>query len=981
MAKLSTLSVELTFLIAEHVDSRSLVDFSHIDRRHYALVDPIRFKREVASGTPTLLCWAARNDRPSVIRKLVKFGVDVCLEDVSGVRPPGLRAIDFQHDIGNSPQSHLGHDGDIPDDGDDRSSVSGEEEPTMRWSALHLAAAFGNLEIVDLLLDNGAHLEQEAYGLCSCGQKAMPRGSLPLFPVPFPLWSALHVAICHGQDATARRLVQRGASLQQPTWIPAWMAELGLDNSAQSPSSQPSTPPPFTALHYTAACGSLAMLQLLLEAMPAGLDEPDLVGNTPLAYAFKAQRKDDAVSFLVGKGASVDCMVDGESTPLILASLRRRFGDVVQLVRLGANVRHRLGGETALHICCGRVDPQYVDLRTDQSLLFESASGSDHMSETECMNQPTKREPETEPSLSDAVQALLDAGAKVDARDSSSRTPLMNAAQHSTFPVVRLLLDAGADPSRTTKPGEFSPHMSVIPLMTMRPSNAVSVLTEFTRGEDEHMLNGGRDTNILRALVQAGADVNHQNDRGWTVLHYLAELLAKASSGSSCGRFLQRAICNIKTLVSSNQVDYTLRNHEGKLAVEYAIVRAAGHISELLPIDKVRDTLTSTDIIRIRDSIIRAESAERDMERTMQALDYLSQINPRSIYDRPDTLFLTIKAGFENLAIQLLEKGADPSYISLTGENVLDIACRKRMGVLAEQLLVLGMSADPVANDRAPPLSLYIDSVLQMALGGPVDWNEHPVILSLLQKGADPHRRLSEGSVQRRQHFFQWHECPLDRIISRGDHDFAKAVLRLCPPPRPGSGRENTPSTETCSYLHRACSFSYKAPDLDLVEFLLSLGLDVNGKTVHGCTVLSEIVDSITPRGSWVSPFHKPPYVVENLDAETTEILLESGEHAPLARTGLFMECIRLLERHGADWTVESAVLTSVEDDQITTTTTPAEELKRKLEYSGADSVSRQGLAYIRSQLVDPDWDPAKLKSGESPFKPSTGKVSVSHGL
>ena len=54
----------------------------------------------------------------------------------------------------------------------------------------------------------------------------------------------------------------------------------------------------------------------------------------------------------------------------------------------------------------------------------------------------------------DAVQALVDAGANIKARDETSHTPLHRAALLGSADAVLALLDAGADPKAQTKDGK-----------------------------------------------------------------------------------------------------------------------------------------------------------------------------------------------------------------------------------------------------------------------------------------------------------------------------------------------------------------------------------------------------------------------------------------------------------------------------------------------------------------------------------------------
>ena len=55
-----------------------------------------------------------------------------------------------------------------------------------------------------------------------------------------------------------------------------------------------------------------------------------------------------------------------------------------------------------------------------------------------------------------AIEWLLGLGAKVDASNRMGETPLIVAVQQREAPIVRLLLNAGADPDRTDHAAGYS---------------------------------------------------------------------------------------------------------------------------------------------------------------------------------------------------------------------------------------------------------------------------------------------------------------------------------------------------------------------------------------------------------------------------------------------------------------------------------------------------------------------------------------------
>ncbi|KAJ1331625.1 serine/threonine-protein phosphatase 6 regulatory ankyrin repeat subunit A [Microdochium nivale] len=1020
MADLSRLSAELIILIAEQLDAESLISFLHTDRRIYAFASAVYFKHEATSEASTLLFWAARHGRANVVQKLVDHGADINRRDQCGKQQPIVKNEPGHPDYRTeSPVLQARNVPDSPADDfvelDELEDVSDSEfleeerehyarawQPT--WTALHLAAANGHKDIVELLLNHGADIDAEASGLCKCGQPSKGCRDNYLFPYPNPTWTALHTAICQGHDSIAAHLLHRGASLETDrdprgtrtsseaarslfwdgedsdypdTYMRRQQAWPVFDDIVDGPNRSDSHPAPgrpwYTALHYTAAYGSLQMVELIHKARPGDLDLPDAAGQTPLAYAFRVCRVDDVIPYLVRHGADPDGAGTSMQTwtPLLLASRTHQFQHVVMLAKLGAMVGRRapLTQLTALHLCCS-LNNEHKGTNLEVWPWWPRPKAVD-------------TDEEDKPYRLEAVRVLLDHGAEVDALDSIGRTPLSYAVEDASLAVIQLLLASGANPSSHSYADLLKPEGRD----DYGYDDCVSVLIAAACSRPARGRAPYRVFDVFACILQAGADVNFQNEHGNTILHILCRGFAKDTNLFDRRMSNYRRTEHIKALVACGSVDYSLRNNLGQLAVEYIMVEGATHVAELFPIDAVRWHITRTNLISARDIIIGFGCSGDRLKDKVKALEFLHGIDPHFVFVRPESLFSAIMRGNEDLAVTLIDRGANYSYWSkAAGESLLHVACRKRLSLVIDKLLDLGIPSDKPSRIGNTPLSIYFDSILRMALGGPIEWDTHPTVITLIQHGADPHRVVCKPPPKRATHFYEWFERPLDRIISRGDHMFARKVLEICPPRRPSDDTGGL----GYAYLHCACSFSYKVPDLDFVEYLLSLGLDVNERNCYGRTVLSELIASITPTAPWNSPFRRTPATSSKpVPASVGKMLQEltlTGLHSPLSRPDLFIDCIRLLEKYGADWTKKSsaATLPSSGEQQRSSDsdggmpaeeeTTPAEELAQHLDYAGPDTVSRQGLDYIKTQLADTAWRPAEMWPGGSPFARTDGR-------
>jgi len=272
-------------------------------------------------------------------------------------------------------------------------------------------------------------------------------------------------------------------------------------------------------------------LKLLKVALSeTGVDTHDRRGATPLMYA-AAIGSFEAMSLLLNEGANVNSRNAFDATALMWAS-----GDPAKsrlLIERGANVNARSKqGRTPLLVASKREGD--ADLLR---LLLSKAADSharDERGNTALMLA-------AETGDLDMIRLLAANGGEINAMNALGFTPLFNAVISNRIDAVRFLLDKGANPNAVT--------ISAIGTVKHGP-------LAFGKATPLMFAAPYASSELIAALLKAGADVNAQDVRGMTSL-----MLAVASETQDV---------DVVKLLLKTGANPNLRSLAGETALDWA---------------------------------------------------------------------------------------------------------------------------------------------------------------------------------------------------------------------------------------------------------------------------------------------------------------------------------------------------------------------------------------------------------------------------
>ncbi|KAK9876233.1 hypothetical protein WA026_012534 [Henosepilachna vigintioctopunctata] len=509
-------------------------------------------------------------------------------------------------------------------------------------AALHVAARLGQSEIVKVLLEAGANVNEAdldgwtplraaAWGGHTEVVELLVNHCCVLDSVDAENRTALRAAAWSGHEEIVKILLRRGASVNLTDHegrtaliaaaymghneIVEHLLEAGADINHADADGR-------TALSVAALCAprspGVNVVQTLLER-GASVDHEDKEGMTPLLVAsFEGHR--DVCEILLENEADVDHTDHSGRSPLWAAASMGHAPVVALLLFWGCCIDSMDSeGRTVLSVAaaqgCVEVVKQLLDRGLDEQHRDNSGWTPLHYSAFE--------------GHQDVCETLLEAGARVDETDNEGKAALVLAAQGGHTQLVNLFLEKYCAP------------------VDQRPHDGKTALRLAA-------LEGHYD--IVQMLLQHSADIDAKDADGRSTLY----VLALDDRLAMCKYFIQQG------------ADVETRDLEGRTPLHVSSWQ--GHlemVNLLLKYGKVQ-----VDAYDLENRTALHSASWQGHSEIVKVLLENGALPDHTCNQGATALGIAAQEGHEACVVALLEHGADPNHSDSCGRNALRVAAK-----------------------------------------------------------------------------------------------------------------------------------------------------------------------------------------------------------------------------------------------------------------------------------------------------------------
>lgn len=287
------------------------------------------------------------------------------------------------------------------------------------------------------------------------------------------------------------------------------------------------------------------------------------------------------------------------------------------------------------------------------------------------------------------LREIIDLGADVNFIDRLGETPLMNASKHNCFDCMKLLLDSGA--IQTINQLSKWNYTALINAVRNNCYKCVELLLQsgadpnvFVRGEFSPLIYAATmgSFDIVKLLVNAGANINYSNRRGDTAL---------MMASYSCKKFSEQII---DYLVTSG-ANVNSRNNDGETALIFACLQSCLRNVEALIKHGANPNLLDHD--RRSPLVVTLQKSDQNDDSDKIAQILIEAGADLSVVDSNGntTLILASDNGYQGAVYSIIRKA--PELINIAnrdGETALQIALEKRHYNIINKLLANGAIYD-----------------------------------------------------------------------------------------------------------------------------------------------------------------------------------------------------------------------------------------------------------------------------------------------